>query len=86
MCFVDNEHDRWFERKVHAGCWEIKLQVEVGTLGEMAEILSLSNLLGVSACENIGMDDLIVQQGVDFKLVQETFTWHPPCARHCNWC
>lgn len=74
----------WFERKVHVGWWEIKLQVEVGTLGEMAEILSLSNLLGVSACESIGMDNLIVQQGVDFKLVQQTFTWHPPCARHCN--
>lgn len=64
----------------------MKLQVKMGTLGEMAKSLSISSILEVSAWQCTGTNDLAVQQGMDLKLVLQTFTWHPPCLRHCNWC
>lgn len=39
----------------------MKLQVKIGTLAEMAESLSLSSILEISAWPCIGTDDLAVQ-------------------------
>lgn len=55
MCFVDSEHDSV------VGWQEMKLQVKIGTLAEMAESLSLSSILEISAWPCIGTDDLAVQ-------------------------
>ena len=43
MCFVDSEHDNV------VGWQEMKLQGKIGTLAEMAESLSLSSILEISA-------------------------------------
>ena len=52
----------------------MKLQVKIGTLGEMAKSLSLSSILEVSAWQCTGTNDLAVQQGMDLNLVLQTFT------------